>query len=143
MITIHPLYLEGRPDNFKLYNDLALVHIEQAFDLAPNINTICLPDSVTEDNFSENDCYTMGWGTINEDEPISDIQYYMKNIIINRVDSEECNKTLRARNETTANFELHSSVICAGGREGESFCRGDEGGPLVCQQQGDLEKYVL
>ena len=70
MITIHPLYIEGRPDNLKLYNDLALVHTTESFDIAPNVNTICLPDSITEDNFSKDDCHTMGWGTITEDEPI-------------------------------------------------------------------------
>ena len=143
MITIHPLYLEGKPDNLKLFNDLALVHTTEAFEIAPNVNTICLPDSITEDNFSKDDCHTMGWGTINEDEPISDIQNYMKNVILNRVDNEVCDQTLRARNETADKFTLHSSFICAGGRAGQDVCRGDGGGPLVCQQQGDPEKYVV
>ena len=142
VITIHPFYIHGAEDNLKLYYDLALVHTTQAFEITAWVNTICLPDSITEDNFSKDDCHTMGWGTINEDEPTSDIQNYMKNVILNRVDNEECNQTLRARDETSDNFKLHSSFICAGGRKGEDVCRGDGGGPLVCQQQGDPEKYV-
>ena len=142
-ISIHPLYLEGAANDPKLYNDVAIVHTEEAFDLTTgNVNTICLPDSVNEDNFSENDCHTMGWGTFNDTEPVTDIQNYMKKVILNRVDNEECGTILKEREETTNNFELHPSFICAGrggvDKEGNpnDVCKGDGGGPLVCQQQG-------
>ena len=142
-ISIHPLYIEGAENDPKLYNDVAIVHTEEAFDLtAGNVNTICLPDSVNQDNFSENDCHTMGWGTFNDTEPVTNIQNYMKQVILNRVDNEECGTILKEREETTNNFELHSSFICAGrggvDKEGNpnDVCKGDGGGPLVCQQQG-------
>ena len=50
-ISIHPLYTRGKSDNLKLYYDVGLVHTKEAFEFRPNVNTICLPDSVTEDNF--------------------------------------------------------------------------------------------
>ena len=50
-ISIHPLYTRGKSDNLKLYYDVGLVHTMEAFEFQPNVNTICLPDSVTEDNF--------------------------------------------------------------------------------------------
>ena len=50
-ISIHPLYTRGKSDNLKLYYDVGLVHTTEAFEFQPNVNTICLPDSVTEDNF--------------------------------------------------------------------------------------------
>ena len=136
VITIHPRYINGREDNLKLYYDLALIHTTDAFEIEPNVNPICLPDSVSQDNFSEDDCHTMGWGTINENDSITDIQQHMKKVKLDRVDNDICERKLRARNETTDNFELHSSFICAGGRAGEDVCRGDGGGPLVCQQLG-------
>ena len=32
-ITKHPLFVRGRSDNLRLYNDIALVHTKEAFDL--------------------------------------------------------------------------------------------------------------
>ena len=138
-ISKHPLYLRGKKGNLKLYNDIALVHTKEAFEFAPNVNTICLPDSLDEDNFSEENCHTMGWGTFNEDEPVDKIQDYMKKVVLNRIPQDECEKKLRASPNTTNNFELHESFICAGGEVGEDkdVCKGDGGGPLVCKQQGE------
>ena len=93
-VSIHPLYTEGRSDDLKLYNDVGIVHTKEAFDIKPNVNTICLPDSVTDDNFSKNDCHTMGWGTLNDKEPDNIIQNYMKKVVLNRVDFDECNSIL-------------------------------------------------
>ena len=140
-ITIHPLYTPGRPDDPKLHNDIAIIHTKDAFEIMPNVNTICLPDSVDEDNFSKNDCHTMGWGTFNEDEPIELIQNYMKKVVLNRVNRDVCNRILKADNRTKNSFDLHSSFICAGGEADKDVCKGDGGGPLVCQQQGDPNKY--
>ena len=66
----------------------------------------------------------------------------MKQVILNRVNNEECGTILKEREETTNNFKLHPSFICAGrgGLDNEGnpndVCKGDGGGPLVCQQQG-------
>ena len=102
------MYIDGENDP-KLYNDVAIVHTEEAFELTQNVNTICLPDSVNEDNFSKNDCHTMGWGTFNEDEPVNQIQNYMKKVILNRYDFDQCESVLRAQEETTNTFNLHQS----------------------------------
>jgi len=142
-ISIHPLYTRGKSDNLKLYYDVGLVHTTEAFEFQPNVNTICLPDSVTEDNFSKDDCHTMGWGTFNEEEPVNLIQNYMKKVILNRYDFDQCQSVLRAQEETTNSFNLHESFICAGGVADKDVCKGDGGGPLVCQQQGVSDKFVL
>ena len=83
----------------------------------------------------------MGWGTTRENDTLEDgIENYMKQIILNRVDNDKCQSMLRATDNISDTFKLHSSHICAGGKEGEDVCRGDGGGPLVCQQQGDPKK---
>ena len=141
VVSIHPLYTEGRKNNLRLYHDVALVHTTEEFEIAPNVNTMCLPNSVNEDNFSEKNCHTMGWGTLKEnDTQAVEIESYMKKVILNRVDNDKCQDIIRSRDETPNNFKLHASFMCAGGREGEDVCRGDGGGPLVCQQQGDTQR---
>ena len=124
-----------------MYNDVGILHTKEAFDIRPNVNTICLPDSITEDHFNKNDCHTMGWGTFHKDEPTNLTQNYMKRVVLNRVDFGECDSILKGRNETKNSFKLHSSFICAGGEKEKDVCKGDGGGPLVCQQQGDPNKY--
>ena len=83
----------------------------------------------------------MGWGTLKEnDTQAIEIESYMKKVILNRVDNDQCESILQSRDETPDRFILHSSFLCAGGRKGEDVCKGDGGGPLVCQQQGDKHK---
>ena len=107
--------------------------------LVKNVNTICLQSSLNEENYSKENCHTMGWGTLNADDPVDQIQDYMKKVVLNRIPQDECEKKLRASPNTTNNFELHESFICAGGKKGErdtNVCKGDGGGPLVCKEQG-------
>lgn len=35
-------------------------------------------------------------------------------------------------------WNLHESVLCAGGKENEDTCVGDGGSPLVCEHNGQL-----
>ena len=137
-ITKNPLYTRGKSDNLKLYYDIALVHTKEAFDLVNNVNTVCLPPDLEVEKYSEKNCFTMGWGTFNEDEPVDLIQNYMKRVKLDRIPNEECNDRIKASGKVANSFKLHESFICAGGEKGEDkdVCKGDGGGPLLCKEIG-------
>jgi len=143
-ITKNPLFTRGKTDNPKLYYDIALVHTKEAFDLVNNVNTVCLPPDLEDENYSEKNCFTMGWGTFNEDEPVDLIQNYMKKVRLDRVPNEVCNDRIKASGKVANSFKLHESFICAGGEVGEDkdVCKGDGGGPLLCKQTA-VKRFVL
>ena len=88
--------------------------------------------------FSEGICSSMGWGSNSEDETGQNI---MKQVKLNRVtDRAECEKAIKNSNKVKNTWTLDASWICA--RESEELnndnvlCKGDGGGPLVCQEHG-------
>jgi len=50
----------------------------------------------------------------------------------------DCERKLK-RTRLGLDFVLHPSFICAGGEEGKDSCKGDGGGPLVCQVGGSWQ----
>lgn len=56
------LYHESFHTN-NLHNDFAIVILKTPFDLAPNVNTICLPRA--SDSFDSQRCTATGWGKDN------------------------------------------------------------------------------
>ena len=52
-----------------------------------------------------------------------------------------CQKQLRATEQLTINFQLHSSFICAGGEINRDSCTGDGGSALVCPIEGVENKF--
>ena len=80
----------------------------------------------------------MGWGSNSEDETGQNI---MKQVKLNRVTGRaECEKAIKNSNKVKNTWTLDASWICA--RESEELnndnvlCKGDGGGPLVCQEHG-------
>ena len=48
------------------------------------------------------------------------------------INQDDCQTHLRST-KLGQYFQLHGSFICAGGEANKDTCRGDGGGPLVCQ----------
>ena len=140
-ITLHPVFYDSQR---KLYNDIALVHVTEDFDLADveedeflNVAPICLPD-INGDNFrtGADDCVSMGWGKKTIDA--TDYEQRMKAVKdLPIVPNDECQENLRTNSRLPSRFKLHENFLCAGGIEGKDTCEGDGGGPLVCKDKDD------
>jgi len=118
-----------------LLNDIALLVLTEPVQLAPNIDTVCLPGY--QDRFDGNYCTVTGWGK-NAFELNGTYQSILKQVDVPVVERNKCQAQMR---ETRLGryFKLHPSFICAGGEEGQDACKGDGGGPLSCEVNGQYK----
>ena len=144
--TQHPVFFDSQR---KLYNDIALVHVTEDFDLANleeeenlNVAPICLPNFKGE-NFKTgaDDCVSMGWGKKTHNS--TEYERHMKAIRgLPIVPNDQCQEDLRTKTRLPSVFNLHDNFLCAGGIEGKDTCEGDGGGPLVCRGKDDPDRVV-
>jgi len=122
-IFSHPNYNER-----SLANDVAIIELEDPFQLDQHINTICLPPSGYVS--SSKNCFASGWGkdVFGKQGKFSVIQ---KKVPLPIVGFNECQTALQ-QTRLTSKFRLDTSFICAGGVPGVDTCQGDGGAPLVC-----------
>ncbi|XP_011863971.1 PREDICTED: transmembrane protease serine 9-like isoform X2 [Vollenhovia emeryi] len=152
-IAVHPSYYGGG-----LFHDVAVLILAEPVTFSANVLPICLPEQGTV-FLAGSRCYGLGWGSDSFGEPqvelthfrVSLLSAYQKAFVRNHVtesggqyqaelrkvnlpivDQEDCQTRLRGT-KLGQYFELHGSFICAGGEANRDTCRGDGGGPLVCQ----------
>ena len=78
-------------------------------------------------------CFVTGWG---KDAFINgDYQQVLKEVDVPVVTNGQCEAMLR-QTRLGHDFTLHPGFMCAGGEEGKDSCKGDGGGPLVCENNG-------
>lgn len=114
----------------KFHNDLALLILDGPADLNVHINTICLPTE--QDYFDDQRCMVSGWGMENFN-PEGKHSEVLKKIELPVVSRVQCRKMLRAT-RLGPFFQLHPSLMCAGGESGVDACKGDGGSPLACKR---------
>uniref|UniRef100_A0A182M075 Phenoloxidase-activating factor 2 n=1 Tax=Anopheles culicifacies TaxID=139723 RepID=A0A182M075_9DIPT len=120
-----------------LANDVALLILMEPFQLAENVQPICLPPKGT--SFDRSKCFASGWGkNIFGKEGL--YQVILKKVELPVVPHGECQQSLRTT-RLGKRFVLHQSFLCAGGVAGQDTCRGDGGSPLVCPIPGSSTHY--
>ncbi|XP_055597716.1 phenoloxidase-activating factor 2-like [Uranotaenia lowii] len=122
-IIIHERFQKG-----SLANNIALLILDQPFDLAENIQPVCLPPKNYK--FDGNRCFASGWGK-NVFGKEGKYQVILKKVQLPVVSHEQCQQSLR-KTRLGNRFRLDPSFLCAGGTKNEDTCRGDGGSPLVC-----------
>jgi len=122
-IFSHPNYNER-----SLANDVAVIELEDPFQLDDHISTVCLPPSSYVS--SSQNCFASGWGKDNFGK-IGKYSVIMKKVPLPIVPFNQCQSALQ-NTRLTDKFRLDPSFICAGGVPGIDTCQGDGGAPLVC-----------
>ncbi|KAH8334500.1 hypothetical protein KR059_010820, partial [Drosophila kikkawai] len=130
MIVRHPSF-----DRRTGANNLALLFLEKPLEASRHIGLICLP--ARNQNFDRQWCIVSGWGK----DAIEQNSYMsiMKKVKIPIVDSRTCEALLKPLRRT--NFQLHDSLLCAGGELGKDSCKGDGGSPLACPLRSDPSRF--
>ncbi|CAK1556200.1 unnamed protein product [Leptosia nina] len=128
-VHVHPLYYAGTLDN-----DLAILKLDHPVEWTkyPHISPACLPDKYTD--FSGQRCWTTGWGK-DAFGTNGKYQNILKEVDVPILPHGLCQQQLR-QTRLGYNYELNPGFVCAGGEEGKDACKGDGGGPLVCERGG-------
>lgn len=104
-VIIHEKYYRGG-----LYNDIALVILDEPVEMLDNIGTACLPPQ--NENFDYSRCFVSGWGKDQWGKE-GKYQVILKKIEMPVVPRQQCLNKLRTTRLGT-HFKLHDSFICAG-----------------------------
>ncbi|XP_014248391.1 uncharacterized protein LOC106666034 isoform X3 [Cimex lectularius] len=128
-VNVHPEFYAGT-----LYNDLAILRLERAASagVSPHISPACLPDQHAD--FTGARCWTTGWGK----DAFGDYGKYqniLKEVDVPVLSHHQCQAQLQ-QTRLGYDFKLHPGFVCAGGEEGKDACKGDGGGPMVCERGG-------
>uniref|UniRef100_A0A6A7G1G7 Serine proteinase stubble-like n=1 Tax=Hirondellea gigas TaxID=1518452 RepID=A0A6A7G1G7_9CRUS len=125
-VYIHPEFYEGN-----LENDIALIRTLTRVEYSkyPHISPACLPTSGA--SFTGQVCRITGWGK-NAWGSEGEFQAILRETVVPVMDKRICQQVMRTT-RLGANYNLHQGMMCAGGEENVDACKGDGGGPLVCQ----------
>ncbi|XP_045505830.1 phenoloxidase-activating factor 2-like isoform X2 [Colias croceus] len=133
-ITIHETF------SFKVaHNNIALLILEQPFDLtnSPHIGIACLGQHMPPVGTT---CISMGWHNhvVGNTNPVT-----LKKVQLPIYDKQKCQTEL-SKLHHLRHWQIHDSIMCAGGMEGEDTCTGDGGSPIVCEIQSEPElRYAV
>ncbi|XP_049824781.1 phenoloxidase-activating factor 2-like [Aethina tumida] len=130
LVQVHPEFYAGT-----LYNDLAVLRMDKPVDWTkhPHISPACLPNP-HDDYTTGTRCWTTGWGK----DAFGDFGKYqniLKEVDVPIINHGICERQMK-QTRLGYDFQLHPGFICAGGEEGEDACKGDGGGPMVCERGG-------
>ncbi|CAB0005829.1 unnamed protein product [Nesidiocoris tenuis] len=131
-IIVHSDYHAGA-----LYNDVALLIVNEPFKFADNIDIVCLPEA--DDVVIDDSCWASGWGKDVFGKEGS-YQVILKRIELPMVPRDRCQQELR-KTRLGPKFRLDETFVCAGGIKGRDTCKGDGGGPLICPTGSSPSQY--
>ncbi|KAK2581749.1 hypothetical protein KPH14_002228 [Odynerus spinipes] len=108
--------------------DIALMKLEEPFELNPFVSTVLLP---YPESIPDGEAMLTGWGSIGRTR-FPENPEILQVAILPILDYDLCKSTLEESLRHEGRNPLHSTNICTGPLDGSlSACKGDSGGPLV------------
>ncbi|XP_069125275.1 trypsin-like [Argopecten irradians] len=132
-ILVHPSF-----DLDTLDNDIALVRLNQPVRFNEHVKHVCL---IGRDAQGTDNCVITGWGRQTQPESIPKFDpsawpNVLKQAMLPVINHTDCSNLYRDK--------LTSHMICAGYLDGSvDACKGDSGGPLLCQATQDGRWAIL
>lgn len=132
LVKTHPTFKQS-----SLVNNVALLFLDDKFDLTHTIDTVCLPpqDFVVYNG----DVTATGWGSTPTN--LTKSQQILKSLELPFNQRSDCERILR-RVMRKPLFKLDESFLCAGGYPDEDTCRGDAGSPVVFPVPDDFQNRM-
>jgi len=110
-------------------NDWVIAKLSSPLTLNSDVQAACLPSSSSyfSTSFSEERCFTSGWGTLSSGGSSPNNLMWVR---VPAISNSDCNSAYGGG--------ITDSMICAGypGVGGKDACQGDSGGPFVCNDGG-------
>ncbi|XP_078372771.1 chymotrypsinogen B-like [Oculina patagonica] len=128
-IFIHESYVYSDA-NRGYRNDIALIKLKTPATLSDKVNTVCLPAKGSRIPAGKN-CYLTGWGLTAGGDYQSEANT-LQQAMLPVAGHSDCSRVNGPRVD-------ERSMLCAGG-QGKGSCKGDSGGPFVCNEGG---RWVL
>lgn len=121
-VAVYPQF-----DHKELLNDIAVVRVETPIKISDSVNYISLRTDGTK---SGEVCRSAGWGRM---EPMPNLfrgkketyPSFLMEVELPVISYEECRNYYPAE-------QMLPNVICTLAHDGKDACRGDSGGPLIC-----------
>lgn len=111
-----------------LYNDVAVLTLDQPVTFTKNIHPICLPGAGGRSTYQGRVATVIGWGSLRESGPQPSV---LQEVSIPVWSNQECK--LKYGNAAPGGIVEH--MLCAGKASMDS-CSGDSGGPLMVNENG-------
>ncbi|XP_022088735.1 uncharacterized protein LOC110978224 [Acanthaster planci] len=110
-------------------HDIAVLKLAEPVAYTNHVRPVCL-DTAAEDFDNSSLCYVAGWGLTNYTAAVSTNR--QQELEIRLVSRQDC---IRSLQQIDFYSLVTDNMICAEGLDGQSPCRGDSGGALVCRNQ--------
>ncbi|XP_058836996.1 phenoloxidase-activating factor 2-like [Topomyia yanbarensis] len=132
LVKVHPAF---KPTS--LVNNVALLFLDDKFDLGDTIEPVCLPPN--DFTISNGHVVATGWGTTPTNR--NKYQQILKSLELPYTHRSDCERVLRKMTRNSR-FSLDDSFMCAGGDSEVDTCQGDAGSPIVYAIPDDLQYRV-
>ncbi|XP_004643635.1 complement C1s subcomponent [Octodon degus] len=112
-------------------NDIALVRLKDPVKMGRTVSPICLPDSLSQYNFSVGDLGMIsGWGRTEKKDSV----YHLRGAVLPVTDLELCQE-VKEKNPKVhpKSYIFTQNMFCAGGA-GVDSCQGDSGGAFAVKK---------